>query len=183
MRQRAVSLSVGRAWPCGVNNFTSLRSITLREATLPVRMVRMLRDCPLVEHVELRDCRVRIAVDHAEATPPKRHSAFLEQFLEPLARYKTVRVEFPHVVLVDMWAPPADDAPPALGTLDLDLDADEGLGALLQWAGKRGTLGFAAVTLTYHHASAEPMLTHHVRNRCTRYSTRAFMMLRSCRCW
>ena len=137
------------AWPRSVYTFASLRCITLREATLPVRMVRMLRDCPLVEHVELRDCRVRIAVDYAVATPPKRHSTFLEQFLEPLARYKTVRVEFPHVVLVDMWAPPADTGSPAWGVLVHDLGADENLGALLLWAG--GKLGFAQVT--YHHSS------------------------------
>jgi len=149
------------AWPRSVFHFASLRKVTLSEATLPVGVVRMLGDCPLVEHVEFRNCRVRIAVDYAVATPPKRHSTFLEQFLEPLARYKTVRVEFPHVVLVDMWAPPADDAPPTWGTLDLVLGSDEGLGALLQWAGRRGTLGFAAVTLTFHHPNAESMLTHH----------------------
>jgi len=32
-----------------------------------------------------QDCRVRIAMDCAVASPPKRHKAFLDQFLEPLA--------------------------------------------------------------------------------------------------
>ena len=149
---RALSLSVGMAWPRSAYNFTSLRSITLWEAGLPVSMVRMLGDCPLVEHVEFRDCRVRIAVDHAVATPPKRHSAFLEQFLEPLARYKIVTVEFPHVVLVDVWAPPADDAPPAWGTLHLDVDVDKGLGALLLWGRGETGIGEAdAQGLVYIH--------------------------------
>ena len=113
-----------------------------------------------MEHVELRDCRVRIAVGCAAATTSsQRHKAFLDQFLEPLARYKTVVVERPHVVLVDRWAPPADAGSPAWGVLVLDMGADEGLGALLLWAG--GKLGFAKVTLTYHHANVESMLTHH----------------------
>ena len=95
----------------------------LREAELPVRM---LGDCPLVEHVEFRDCHVRIAVDCAAATTSsQRHKAFLDQFLEPLARYKSVVVENPHVVLVDMWAPPADAGSPAWGVLVLDLGTDE----------------------------------------------------------
>ena len=38
---------------------------------------------------------------------------------------------------------------------------DEGLGALLQWAAKRGKLAFSTVTLTYHHESVETLLTHH----------------------
>ena len=46
-----------------------MRQVTLWEVTLPVSMARMLGDCPLVEHVEFRDCRVRIAVDYAMATP------------------------------------------------------------------------------------------------------------------
>ena len=104
-----MSLSVGTKWPRGMYNFTSLRSITLREATLPVSMVIMLGDCPLVEHVEFRDCHVRIAVDCAAATTSsQRHKAFLDQFLEPLARYKTVVVENPQVVLVDFYLPPTD---------------------------------------------------------------------------
>ena len=48
-----------------------------------------------------------------------------------------------------------------LGSLHLDLGADENLSALLLWAGERGKLGFAQVTLTYHHANVESMLTHH----------------------
>jgi len=68
--QNAVTLSVGMKWPRGVYNFTSLRHVTLLEATLPVGVVKMLDDCPLVEHVEFRDCRVRIAVDCASVTLP-----------------------------------------------------------------------------------------------------------------
>jgi len=162
-----VTLSVGMAWPRSVYTFASLRCITLREATLPVRMVRMLGDCPLVEHVEFTDCRVRIAVDCPLATTSsQRHKAFLDQFLEPLARYKTVVVERPRVVLVDFYLPPADTWSSAWGTLDLDLGADAGLGALLLWAGERDQLGFAKVTLTYHHANVESMLTHH-GERCS----------------
>ena len=116
---RALSLSVGMAWPRSAYNFTSLRSITLWEAGLPVSMVRMLGDCPLVEHVEFRDCRVRIVVDCVAATTSsQRHKAFLDQFLEPLARYKTVVVENPQVVLVDFYLPPADTWSSAWGILN-----------------------------------------------------------------
>ena len=55
------TFAVAMTWPRSAYNVTSLRSITLREAGLPARMVGMLGDCPLVEDVELRDCRVRIA--------------------------------------------------------------------------------------------------------------------------
>jgi len=150
------------AWPRSIYHFASLRSISLWEATLPVSTVRMLGDCPAVEHVELRDCRVRVAVDYAMSTPAQRCRAFLEQFLEPLSRYRTVVVQHPHVVLVDvMVLPPDNDVPPAWGSLALDVGTDEGLGALLHWAGKRGKLGFSAVTVVFHHVNAESLLTHH----------------------
>jgi len=123
--QRVVSLSVGMAWPRSAYNFTSLRSITLWEARLPVGMVRMLGDCPLVEHVELTDCRVRIAVDYPfVTTSSQRHKAFLEQFLEPLARYKSVVVKRPHVVLV-----PASRRHWVVGAGHLEVGVDNGLGA------------------------------------------------------
>jgi len=160
--RRAVTLSVGLAWPRSIYQFASLRSISLWEATLPVSMVRMLSDCPAVEHVELRDCRVRVAVDYAVATPAQRCRAFLEQFLEPLSRYRIVVVQHPHVVLVDvLYLPPDDYVPPAWGLLALDVGTDEDLGAVLHWAAKRGKLGFSAMTVTFHHVIAESLLTHH----------------------
>jgi len=126
-----VSLSVGMAWPRSVYHFAALRSTTLWEAGLPMSMVRMLGDCPLVEHVEFRDCRVRIVVDCVAATTSsQRHKAFLEQFLEPLARYKSVVVKHLHVVLVHLYLPPADTWSAAWGSLHLELGVDEGLSAV-----------------------------------------------------
>ena len=62
----------------------------------------------------------------------------MEQFLELLSRYRSVVVGCPHVVLGDARLPLLMEAPPARGQLKLYLSADEDLGALLHWAGKRG---------------------------------------------
>jgi hypothetical protein len=105
-----------------------------------VNVVCVLGDCPLLMQVELSYCRVRIAIPGAVATPHERCNAFLDQFLEPLARYEVVAVEHAQVGLEDMLPPPVDDnVPPACGALDLDLRVIEDLGALLYWAGQRGT--------------------------------------------
>jgi len=58
------------------------------------------------------------------------HNAFLEQFLEPLARYKSVVVKHLHVVLVHLYLPPADTWSAAWGSLHLELGVDEGLSAV-----------------------------------------------------
>jgi len=144
----ATTLSVCKAWPetsRRLDNFGTLRRLSLADLPLPVGFANVLHASPQLEHVELRRCRVLLAFKGV-ATPLQRSVAFLDQFLEPVSTYASVVITDPRIVLVETFLPKllakASGAVPRGNRLVLDVAASEALGTVLHWAGKRCALVF-----------------------------------------